>query len=125
MDPESCKGGDISGDDARPHAIDSEDGESIENTKEELCKFNRQIGFRSEKFSEWKEHFEDMAKLCQEAVDLRKERNDFILHWIQAIADEQHAGFDIPTDEDNGLSRLNQRARERKERSARRNVEMQ
>lgn len=66
-----------------------------------------------------------MAKLCQEAVDLHKERNDLILHWIQAIGDEQHAGFDNPTDEDNGLSRLNQRARERKERAARRNVETQ
>lgn len=97
---------------------DSETGERIRNPFIAGSTWCRQLGYRSEYFAEWKEHFEEMTKLCQEAMDLREERDNLLYGFVDDIRSEQDALFDVLTyREDVGLSKLSQRARERKERN--------
>ncbi|KAF4541887.1 ABC metal ion transporter [Lasiodiplodia theobromae] len=97
---------------------DSETGERLRNPFIAGSTWRRQLGYRSEYFAEWKEHFEEMTKLCQEAMDLREERDNLLYGFVDDIRSEQDALFDVLTyREDAGLSKLSQRAQERKERN--------
>lgn len=114
QEPEELFTGDHADDD---YYTVPETGEIIRNPSVDTCAWYMQLGFRSQDFAEWKEHFEEMAKLCQEAMDLREERNALLFDFVEDIRSEQDALFDTTTwRQDPGLSNISQRARERKER---------